>query len=89
MTPELATELIKAMMMEAVTIAAPILLTGMSIGLGVSLFQTVTSIQEQTLTFVPKAMGIVGLLVVLLPWMIRTVTDFTTMVIQKMPEMVR
>lgn len=89
MTPELATELIKAMMMEAVTLAAPILLTGMTIGLGVSLFQTVTSIQEQTLTFVPKAMGIVTLLVILLPWMLRNTIEFAAMVIQKMPEMVR
>lgn len=89
MTPELATELIKAMMLEAVLLAAPMLLTGMAIGLGVSLFQTVTSIQEQTLTFVPKAMGIIALLVVLLPWMLRTTMEFATAVIQKIPEMVR
>ncbi len=89
MTPELATEVIKAMMMQAVLLASPILLTGMTIGLGVSLFQTVTSIQEQTLTFVPKAMGIVGLLVILLPWMLRNTIEFASMVIQKIPEMVR
>jgi len=89
MTPELATEVIKAMMMQAVLLAAPILLTGMTIGLGVSLFQTVTSIQEQTLTFVPKAMGIVALLVILLPWMLRNTIEFATVVIQKIPEMVR
>jgi flagellar biosynthetic protein FliQ len=89
MTPELATELIKAMMMQAVLLASPILLIGMAIGLGVSLFQTVTSIQEQTLTFVPKAMGIVALLVILLPWMLRNTIEFSTMVIQKIPEMVR
>ena len=89
MTPELATELIKAMMMQAVLLASPILLSGMAIGLGVSLFQTVTSIQEQTLTFVPKAMGIVALLVILLPWMLRNTIEFSTMVIQKIPEMVR
>jgi len=89
MTPELATEVIKAMMMQAVLLAAPILLTGMTIGLGVSLFQTVTSIQEQTLTFVPKAMGIVALLVILLPWMLRNTIEIATVVIQKIPEMVR
>ncbi len=89
MTPELATEVIKAMMMEAVLLASPILLTGLSIGLGVSLFQTVTSIQEQTLTFVPKAMGIVALLVILLPWMLRNTIEFTSVMIQKMPEMAR
>jgi len=89
MTPEFATELIKAMMLEAVVLAAPILLTGMAIGLGVSLFQTVTSIQEQTLTFVPKAMATIALLVILLPWMLRTGIEFAAAVIGRMPEMVR
>jgi flagellar biosynthesis protein FliQ len=46
-----------------VTLAAPILITAMVIGLAVSLFQSVTSIQEQTLTFVPKALAIVALLI--------------------------
>ena len=87
MNPEFAAELLKNLMFEAVTLASPILLTAMVIGLGISLFQSVTSIQEQTLTFVPKALGIVGLLVVLMPWMLRTMIEFTTAVIQKMPQM--
>ena len=89
MTPEFAVELLKSLMLQTVTLASPILLTAMSIGLAVSLFQAVTSIQEATLAFVPKALGIVALLVVLLPWMLRTVMEFTTLVIQKIPEMVK
>lgn len=89
MTPELAIELVKGMMAQALAIASPILLTAMSIGLAISLFQAVTSIHEQTLTFVPKALGISGILVVLLPWILRTTIDFTTTIIQKIPEMVR
>ena len=61
MNTEFATELLKTLMFEAVTLAAPILTTALIIGLSISLFQSVTSIQEQTLTFVPKALGIVGL----------------------------
>ncbi len=57
MNPQFATELLKTLMLQAVTLAAPILLTAMVIGLAVSLFQSVTSIQEQTLTFVPKALA--------------------------------
>ena len=72
MTPEFATELIKAMMLQAAALAVPMLLTAMAIGLAVSLFQAVTSIQEQTLTFVPKMVGICLLVVILLPWMLRT-----------------
>jgi flagellar biosynthetic protein FliQ len=74
-------------MFEAVTLAAPILLTALVIGLSISIFQSVTSIQEQTLTFVPKALGIVALLVILMPWMLRTLVEFATAVIQKMPQM--
>ena len=65
MNPQFAAELLKALMLQAVAIATPILLTAMVIGLAVSLFQSVTSIQEQTLTFVPKALAIVALLVLL------------------------
>ena len=89
MNPEFAVELVKTMMFQSVTLAAPVLLTAMVIGLAVSLFQAVTSIQEQTLAFVPKALGITAIVVLLLPWMLRTSIEFTTAVIQKMPEMAR
>jgi flagellar biosynthetic protein FliQ len=64
-------------------------LTALVVGLAISIFQSVTSIQEQTLTFVPKALAIVALLVVMMPWMLRTLIEFTTSVIQKMPQMVQ
>src|SRR3984885_12602186 len=89
MNAAFATDLLKTLMTSAVTLAAPILIAAMVIGLAVSLFQSVTSIQEQTLTFVPKALGIVALLILLLPWMLRTLIEFTTAVIQKMPQMVQ
>jgi flagellar biosynthesis protein FliQ len=89
MTPEFAVELLKNLMIQAVTLAAPVLLAGMLIGLAISLFQSVTSIHEQTLTFVPKALGLVALLIVLLPWMLRTLIGFTVSVIEKMPQMVK
>jgi flagellar biosynthesis protein FliQ len=89
MTPEFAVEILKATMYQAVTLSAPILGVAMLIGLAISLFQAVTTIHEQTLTFVPKALGMLALLVLLLPWMLRTVMQFTTVIIEKMPEMVR
>ena len=58
-------------------------------GIAVSLFQAVTSIHEQTLSFVPKALTVSGLLLVLLPWLTRTILDFTQAMFQKLPEMVR
>lgn len=89
MNAAFATDLLKTLMLEAVTLAAPILMTAMVIGLAVSLFQSVTSIQEQTLTFVPKALAIVSLLILLMPWMLRTLVEFTATMIGKMPQMVQ
>jgi flagellar biosynthesis protein FliQ len=89
MTPELAAELMKAMVFHAVMLAAPILLTAMAIGLAVSLFQAVTSIQEQSLTFVPKVLGVVTVMVLLLPWTIRNLVEFTRSVIERIPDLVR
>jgi flagellar biosynthetic protein FliQ len=87
MNPAFATDLLKTLMANAVALATPILLTAMIIGLAVSLFQSVTSIQEQTLTFVPKALGIVALLVLLMPWMLRTLVEYATAMISKIPQM--
>jgi flagellar biosynthetic protein FliQ len=87
MNPEFTAELLKATMLQAVYLAAPFLGAAMVIGLMVSLFQAITGISEQTLTFVPKALGIVLMLLLLMPWMIRTVVEFTAAVIQKIPQM--
>jgi flagellar biosynthesis protein FliQ len=89
MNPEFAIELLKQMIFEALTVATPFLVTAMVIGLAVSLFQAVTTIHEQTLTFVPKALGLVALLLIFLPWMVRSLVEFTTAIIEKMPQMVR
>ena len=89
MNPEFAVELLKTTIFQAVSLAAPILLVAMVLGLAVSLFQAVTTIHEQTLTFVPKALGIVAVLILLLPWMLRSTIEFTTVVIEKIPQMVQ
>jgi flagellar biosynthesis protein FliQ len=89
MNPEFAIELLKTMIYQALAIAAPVLIVAMVIGLAISLFQAVTSIHEQTLAFVPKALAVVGVLLLLLPWIVRSLVEFTTAVIQKMPQMVQ
>lgn len=89
MNPEFAVELVKTMLFQALALAAPILLTAMVIGLGVSLFQAVTSIHEQTLSFVPKVLGIILLLILILPWMVRSSIEFATLLLERIPEMVR
>lgn len=65
-------------MVTAIMIAAPILLVSIIVGLAVSIFQATTHIQEQTLTFVPKVLAIVGVLILFGPWMITVMTTFIT-----------
>lgn len=77
MTPDSAIDLIRQTLMIVLIIAVPLLMAGMVIGLVISLFQSVTSIQDQTLTFVPKIIIIVVVAVVLTPWMIELLSDFT------------
>ena len=57
--------------------AAPMLLVSLTIGLAVSIFQTVTSIQEQTLTFVPKVLGIFAAIMILGHWILNEVVVYT------------
>ena len=66
-------------------IAGPMLAIGLIIGLVVSIFQAVTQIQEMTLTFVPKIIGIALALLIFLPWMINKLTDFTRHMIEMIP----
>ena len=68
-------------------LAAPFLVTAMVVGLAISLFQAVTTIHEQTLAFVPKALAVVAVLLLLLPWVVRSLVEFTTAVIEKIPQM--
>ncbi len=65
---EQATLLLRQTLIMALIIASPMLLTGLVVGIIVSLIQTVTQIQEQTLTFIPKIVSMVAALIVLAPW---------------------
>jgi flagellar biosynthesis protein FliQ len=89
MTPEVAIDILKQLVERIFLVASPLLLTAMVVGLIVSLVQTITSVQEQTLTFVPKALAVLGVLILILPWILRTVLDYTSGVINLMPQMVR
>jgi flagellar biosynthesis protein FliQ len=89
MTPDYAIEMIKKMVSLVVIVAGPFLITAMVVGLMVSLFQAITSIQEQTLTFVPKALAVSGMLFLILPFSVRSLMDFTVEIFNLLPQMVR
>ncbi|MCO4792733.1 MAG: flagellar biosynthesis protein FliQ [Bacteriovoracaceae bacterium] len=69
-------------------IASPMLFGALFMGILVSLFQAVTQINEQTLSFIPKIIVIVGALVICAPWMSDTLTDFTRELIISIPKLV-
>ncbi len=69
-------------------ISAPMLLGALFMGILVSIFQAVTQINEQTLSFIPKIVVIVGALVICAPWMSETLTTFTKELIISIPRLV-
>ncbi|MGV6814857.1 MAG: flagellar biosynthetic protein FliQ [Phycisphaerales bacterium] len=79
---ESSIELIRQALMVTLKIAVPLLFTGMVIGLLISLVQSVTSIQDQTLTFVPKLIGVIAVAIMLLPWIIGRILVFTSQMLQ-------
>lgn len=72
----------------ALLLALPGLLTGMLLGLAVSIFQATTQINEMTLSFIPKILGVVIVIVLTMPWMLNSMTDFTTNVFNMIPDFV-
>jgi flagellar biosynthetic protein FliQ len=71
----------------ALELALPVLLVSLIVGVLVSLFQAVTQIQEMTLTFVPKVLAITAALVILGPWMLSLMVNFTTGLFLGVPSM--
>ena len=70
---------------KVIMICGPLLGLALAIGLLIGIFQAATSINEMTLTFIPKILSIVIILIYLLPWMMRTLQDYTIKVFQIIP----
>ncbi len=84
-----AVNIVRTAVLYIILVSAPTLLIGMSVGLVISIFQATTSIQEQTLTFVPKIVAILGAVVLFGPWMLRLLVQFTVNIINQIPMMIR
>ncbi|MGP1530533.1 MAG: flagellar biosynthesis protein FliQ [Treponema sp.] len=70
-------------------LSAPILLAALLVGLIVAIFQATTSIQEQTLTFVPKILTILGMLALLATWMFTVLREYLVSLLNLIPQLVR
>jgi flagellar biosynthetic protein FliQ len=77
MTELLVIKILRESLMTVILVSAPVLGIGMFVGLVVSIFQTTTSIQEQTLTFVPKMIAIFVTIILLGSWMMRILINYT------------
>ena len=87
MTDAMIIKLLREALMTVLVVSAPMLGIGMMVGLIVSIFQTTTSIQEQTLTFVPKIIAIFAAIILFGAWMIHTLVNYTNnvfLLIEKM-----
>lgn len=74
-------------MVVAAKLCAPVLVTALVIGFAISLFQSVTQIQEVTLSFVPKALGVGVALLVTGHWMLQTLISFTNSLFDRLPSL--
>jgi flagellar biosynthetic protein FliQ len=72
----------------ALMLALPGLLTGMFLGLAVSIFQATTQINEMTLSFIPKIVGVVIVIILTMPWMLNSMIDFATGMFNLIPTFV-
>jgi len=70
-------------------LALPALLTGLIVGLAVSIFQATTQINEMTLSFIPKIIGVVIVIVLTMPWMLNEIIDFATHTMNLIPTFVQ
>jgi len=89
MSEALVVGMVRQAIETAVIVTAPMLLAGLVAGILVSIFQTVTSIQDNVLAFIPRALAIFIVFALTFPWMLRIVTGFSTGIIRRLPELVR
>jgi flagellar biosynthesis protein FliQ len=83
------TMLLRGGIQQVLIVAAPLLLSALLVGLVVAILQATTSIQEQTLTFVPKILTILFVLAFLGGWMFSSLREYTIELFRRIPDMVR
>ena len=88
MTPESVVAMGRTAMEVTLMVSAPLLLVALVVGLVISIFQAATSINEQTLSFIPKLVAVFVTLVVAGPWMLGVMTDYMRSIFGNLPGMI-
>ena len=78
MVDESSVEMVRQALIVTLKLTAPILAAGMLIGLGISLLQAITSVQDQTVSFVPKIVAMVVVMILLASWILQRLVDYST-----------
>lgn len=89
MENEFAIEVVNQAIKVALMLSAPMLIGALVVGILVSIFQAVTQINEQTLSFIPKILVIIAALVIFSPWMMETMVSYTQDLFTSIPELIR
>lgn len=88
MTPESVISIGQYAIMIMLMVAAPPLLTALAVGLVIGVFQAATQVNEMTLSFIPKVVALVLVLVAAGPWMLKTLMNYTEQVIREIPYLI-
>ncbi len=88
MTPETVVTVGRQALEMTLLLSAPLLLTALAVGLIVGIFQAATSINEMTLSFIPKLLAMAAVLALTGPWMIRSLVEYSRGLIESIPSMV-
>lgn len=88
MTPDASLQLFAQLLLKALVVSGPLLGTVLLVGLTVSIVQVVTQIQEMSLTFIPKLLASVAVLITAGPWMLNQLVTYSTSLIRAIPNLV-
>lgn len=89
MTADVVIDIAREVMWVIVKTSAPMLIVSLVVGLIISIFQTITSIQEQTLTFVPKFIAIMAVMVLAGGWILNSMSDLFVQLVQSIPQYIK
>ena len=88
MTPDYVIRLGQDSMLLVLTLGGPVLVVALIVGLAVSIFQAVTQVHEMTLTFIPKILAVGATIILILPWVLQRMVDFTRQLLMSIPNLV-
>jgi flagellar biosynthesis protein FliQ len=87
-TPESVMTIGQQALQVMIMVLAPVLLAGLTVGLFISVFQAATQINEQTLSFIPKLLAMLGAMVIAGPWMLQVLLDYMRRLLENLPLMI-